>query len=75
MEWIDIGVVRTGEWVLGIMNPGVLRNLIVEGIIAGVGAVVIFLPQILNSLKTKVQSDKKVNLKFNLQFTDLQFEM
>lgn len=47
MDWIDNGVARFGEWVLSVMAPGILRELIVEGIIAGVGAVIIFLPQIL----------------------------
>lgn len=47
MDWIDGGVALLGEWILGVMAPGILRELMVEGIVAGVGAVVIFLPQIL----------------------------
>jgi len=47
MEWIDNGITLLGNWILNVMQPGILRDLIVEGVIAGVGAVVIFLPQIL----------------------------
>jgi ferrous iron transport protein B len=37
----------TGEWVGGAMAPGILRDLLVEGVIGGVGSVVVFLPQIM----------------------------
>ncbi|MCH7612539.1 MAG: ferrous iron transport protein B [Candidatus Marinimicrobia bacterium] len=47
MEWINSGVGWMGIQVLNIMPPGMLRDLIVEGIIAGVGAILVFLPQIL----------------------------
>lgn len=38
-EWL-------GGWVEGAMPEGMLRDLITEGVIAGVGAVLVFLPQI-----------------------------
>lgn len=47
MEWIDSSFGKLGEWVSGTMPDGDLKDLIVNGIIAGVGGVVIFLPQIL----------------------------
>lgn len=47
MEWFEGGVAQLGELVRGIMAPGDLRSLLVDGVIAGVGAVVVFLPQIL----------------------------
>ena len=47
MEWIDNGVAWVGTQVAAHMAEGPLRDLLVEGVIAGVGAVVIFLPQIL----------------------------
>lgn len=37
----------TGDWVSSIFAPGVLRSLLVDGVIAGVGSVLVFLPQIL----------------------------
>jgi ferrous iron transport protein B len=36
-----------GEWVQGSMDDGPLRSLLVDGVIAGVGGVLVFLPQIL----------------------------
>jgi len=47
MEWIDAGVSWLAEFVGNIMNEGPLRDLIVDGIIGGVGGVIIFLPNIL----------------------------
>lgn len=47
MGWIDETFGTLGEWVKGKMAEGDLRDLIVDGAIAGVGGVVIFLPQIL----------------------------
>lgn len=46
MDWIDAGVKALGSAVGGMMGPGDLRSLLVDGVIAGVGAVVVFLPQI-----------------------------
>jgi ferrous iron transport protein B len=46
MDWIDAGVSWLGETVAKSMPEGDLRSLIVDGIIAGVGAVIVFLPQI-----------------------------
>lgn len=47
MAWINSGVGWIGSEVLSLISEGMLRNLIVEGIIAGVGAILVFLPQIL----------------------------
>ena len=47
MDWIEAAVEWLGEWVGSTMNEGPLRSLIVDGAIAGVGSVVVFLPQIL----------------------------
>lgn len=47
MNWIDGGVASLGDWVKGAMADGDLRDLVTDGIIAGVGGIVIFLPQIL----------------------------
>lgn len=47
MEWIDAGVSALAEWVKGIMPEGPLNDLITDGIIAGVGGVLVFLPNIL----------------------------
>ena len=47
MDWIDAGVAALGNFISNIMPEGSLRNLIVDGIIGGVGGVIIFLPNIL----------------------------
>lgn len=47
MEWIDSGVQALGQWLQNVMSPGALRDLLVDGIIGGVGGVIIFLPNIM----------------------------
>ena len=47
MEWIDAGFGALGQLVQAQMPAGVFRDLLVDGVLAGVGGVVIFLPQIL----------------------------
>ncbi|MGY8987052.1 MAG: ferrous iron transport protein B [Flavobacteriales bacterium] len=46
MEWIDSGFSSFSSWVANTMNPGVLNDLIVNGILAGLGGIIIFVPQI-----------------------------
>ncbi|MBE2295226.1 MAG: ferrous iron transporter B [Phycisphaerales bacterium] len=47
MDWIDGGIASLQQWLAAHMQDGLLKSLLVDGIIAGVGGVVIFLPQIL----------------------------
>ncbi|MDE5550255.1 MAG: ferrous iron transport protein B, partial [Bacteroidaceae bacterium] len=47
MDWIDMGVEWLGGWVEGWMPEGPLKDLVVDGIIRGVGGVIIFLPNIM----------------------------
>ncbi|MFZ4582165.1 MAG: nucleoside recognition domain-containing protein, partial [Paludibacter sp.] len=47
MAWIDAGVGLFSNWVQQSMPGGALRDLLVNGIIGGVGGVIIFLPNIL----------------------------
>ncbi|MCC6772490.1 MAG: ferrous iron transport protein B [Gemmatimonadaceae bacterium] len=46
IEAIEWGVARGGELVAGWMPAGDLRGLVVDGVFAGVGSVLVFLPQI-----------------------------
>ena len=46
MGWIESATVRLGELVHATLPAGPLRSLLADGIIAGVGSVVVFLPQI-----------------------------
>ena len=47
MDWIDAGVSWLGDFVSQNMSEGPLKAMLVDGIIGGVGAVIVFLPQIL----------------------------
>jgi ferrous iron transport protein B len=47
MDLIDGGITALGNWARSVLPPGQLSDLLVEGVIKGVGAVIIFLPQIL----------------------------
>ncbi len=47
MNFIDAGVGALASFVEGVLPDGALRSLLVNGVIGGVGAVIIFLPQIL----------------------------
>ncbi|MDE7374715.1 MAG: ferrous iron transport protein B [Odoribacter sp.] len=47
MEWIEAGVETLGNWVAEVMPEGPLNDLLVNGVIAGVGGVIVFLPNIL----------------------------
>ena len=47
MDWIEKAFSMVSEGLQGAMPPGDLRDLLTDGVIAGVGGVVVFLPQIL----------------------------
>ncbi len=47
MEWIDTGVGYLASFMKTYLPPGPFSDLIVDGIISGVGGVIIFLPNIL----------------------------
>ncbi len=47
MDWIDGGMASLQQWFSAHMDDSLLKSLLIDGIIAGVGGVVIFLPQIL----------------------------
>lgn len=46
MDAFEGGVGAIGAWVGSLLGPGPLRDLVVDGVFAGVGAVVVFVPQI-----------------------------
>ena len=47
MDGIEAALGALGAWVAAVMPDGLLQSLIVDGLIAGVGSVLVFLPQIL----------------------------
>ncbi|MGP1481131.1 MAG: ferrous iron transport protein B [Hoylesella enoeca] len=47
MDWIEAGVAALGDWISQSMPDGPIKAMLVDGVIGGVGAVIVFLPQIL----------------------------
>jgi ferrous iron transport protein B len=47
MDWIEMGVGQLSNFVDQIMPDGPLKSLLINGIISGVGGVIVFLPNIL----------------------------
>lgn len=47
MDWIEAGVAWLGEIISTTMPDGPLKAMLVDGVIGGVGSVIVFLPQIL----------------------------
>jgi ferrous iron transport protein B len=47
MDAIKAGMAALGDWTTAHMSEGPLRSLLVDGVIAGAGSVLVFLPQIL----------------------------
>jgi len=47
MGWIEAGTAAVGEWLGGTLPEGHFRSLLIDGIVAGLGGVLVFLPQIL----------------------------
>ncbi len=46
MDWLDMAFGSLGGWVAATLPPGLVSEFLTDGVIAGVGATVIFLPQI-----------------------------
>ena len=47
MDWIEWGVTWLGDRVGDLMRDGWIKDLVVDGVIAGVGSVLVFLPNIM----------------------------
>lgn len=47
MDWIESGVEALKSWLGGMMAAGWLKNLLLDGVVSGVGSVLVFLPNIL----------------------------
>ncbi|MBO7478854.1 MAG: ferrous iron transport protein B, partial [Bacteroidales bacterium] len=45
--WLDSGIGALGNWIGRILPEGMLNDLLVDGVISGVGGVLVFLPNIL----------------------------
>jgi len=47
MNWIQQGVHLFSDFVAAMLSPGMLKDLLIDGVLSGVGGVLIFLPNIL----------------------------
>ena len=47
MDWIEACVEWLGNWIGETLSEGPLKSMLIDGIIGGVGSVIVFLPQIL----------------------------
>lgn len=47
MNWIESGVGALGDWIQRSMSDGMFKDMLVDGVIGGVGGVIVFLPNIL----------------------------
>lgn len=45
-DWIDATVSGLGQWLANALPEGLLRDVLVDGLIAGVGGVLVFLPNV-----------------------------
>lgn len=46
MGWIEAGVAALGNTLRGLLPQGVVQSLLIDGVLAGVGSVLVFIPQI-----------------------------
>ncbi|MBR1564417.1 MAG: ferrous iron transport protein B [Paludibacteraceae bacterium] len=46
-DWLETGIGWLGEWCRSVLPAGIFADLLVDGVLAGAGAVLVFLPQIL----------------------------
>ena len=46
MDWIENGFLVFGNWLSETLPQGVLNDLLVDGVLAGLGGIIIFIPQI-----------------------------
>ncbi|AEA43517.1 ferrous iron transporter B [Fluviicola taffensis] len=46
MDWIDMGTSSFASWLGTVMPEGIFTSLVIDGVIPGIGGVLIFIPQI-----------------------------
>jgi len=44
--WLELGIGKLAELTTSVLSPGIIRDFLVDGIIGGVGGVLVFLPNI-----------------------------
>ena len=47
MNWVEHGFATTGDWLGNVMPDNFFKDLLINGILAGIGGIAIFIPQIM----------------------------
>jgi len=47
MNWVEQGFAFTGDWLGALMAPGLFKDLIINGVLAGISGIAVFVPQIM----------------------------
>jgi ferrous iron transport protein B len=47
MDWIEHGFAQVGIWLGGVLPDGMIKDLLINGILAGISGIAIFVPQIM----------------------------
>jgi ferrous iron transport protein B len=47
MDWVEQGFAVAGQWLGGILPDGFIKDLLINGLLAGIGGIAIFIPQIM----------------------------
>ncbi len=47
MDWIEQGFAGLGNWLSGMMPQGLIKDLMINGVLAGISGIAIFVPQIM----------------------------
>ena len=47
MNWLNLLFMKLSQWLTDVLSPGLLQSLLIDGIIAGVGGILIFTPKIM----------------------------
>lgn len=47
MDWVEQGFALVGNWLSGIMPGGMIKDLLINGLLAGVSGIAVFVPQIM----------------------------
>jgi ferrous iron transport protein B len=47
MSWVEQGFAFTGDWLGALMAPGLFKDLLINGVLAGISGIAVFVPQIM----------------------------
>jgi ferrous iron transport protein B len=47
MDWLELGFAQVGSWLNALLPTGIFKDLVINGLLAGVSGVAVFVPQIM----------------------------